>query len=70
MLDGNNSLTDERQETVEELYGLLVTIQRIGQRLANETHGEPYDLVSELNELLHQSREKAELIRQAALRVE
>jgi len=52
----------ERRETVEEISELLVVVQEMGRRLANETHGTPYELVLELNELLHQARAKIELI--------
>jgi len=52
----------ERRETVEEISELLVVVQEMGRRLANETHGNPYELVLELNELLHQARAKIELI--------
>jgi hypothetical protein len=52
----------ERRETVEEISELLVVVQEMGRRLANETHGTPYKLVLELNELLHQARAKIELI--------
>lgn len=53
--------TDEAQggarlETIEELSGLLSVVQEMGHRLANETHGEAYDLVRELNERLHGAR--------------
>jgi len=53
----------ERRETVEEISELLVVVQEMGRRLANETHGTPYELVLELNELLHQARAKIELIK-------
>jgi hypothetical protein len=52
----------ERRETVEEISELLVVVQEMGRRLANETHGTPYESVLELNELLHQARAKIELI--------
>ena len=52
----------ERRETVEEISELLVVVQEMVRRLANETHGTPYELVLELNELLHQARAKIELI--------
>jgi hypothetical protein len=59
-------LTEERNETVKELSGLFVIVQEMGRRLANETHGEAYDLVRELNELLHQTRLKINQIEQHA----
>ena len=46
----------ERRETIEELSDLLFVVQALGQRLANETHGDSYSQVGELNELLHQTR--------------
>lgn len=48
----------ERRETIEELSDLLVVVQEMGRRLANETHGESYDMVRELNEILHTARLK------------
>ena len=39
-----------------ELSTLLAVVQEMGQRLANETHGDSYYLVEELNEILHQAR--------------
>ena len=53
----------ERRETVDELSDLLLVIQEMGQRLANETHGDAYSPVRELNELLHQSRQQIEIIK-------
>lgn len=49
-------LENERQETIHELSDLLYVVQDMGQRLANETHGEAYTQVRELNERLHQIR--------------
>lgn len=54
MLDGINE--EERQETIQELTDLLTVAQEMGRRLANETHGDAYASVRELNELLHQAR--------------
>ncbi len=45
----------ERRETIEELSDLLRVVQGMGQRLADETHGDSYGHVRELNELLHQA---------------
>ena len=56
---------EEQRETVFELSDLLVVAQEMGQRLANETHGDSYALVRELNELLHQARMQTEKIRAA-----
>jgi len=53
----------ERRETVYELSDLLLVAQEMGQRLANETHGDAYAPVRELNELLHQSRQQIEIIK-------
>jgi len=53
----------ERRETVDELSDLLLVVQEMGQRLANETHGDAYAPVRELNELLHQARRKIEKIK-------
>jgi hypothetical protein len=58
----DDSQRQERRETVEELSELLLIGQEMGRRLANETHGTPYELVLELNELLHQARAKIALI--------
>jgi hypothetical protein len=58
----DDSQEQERRETVEEISELLAVVQEMGRRLANETHGTPYALVLELNELLHQARAKIEQI--------
>jgi hypothetical protein len=58
------NLAGERIETAKELSDLFVVVQEMGRRLANETHGEAYDLVRELNELLHQARLKINQIEQ------
>lgn len=52
----------ERRESIEELSGMLLLAQEMGRRLANETHGASYQLVLDLNELLHQARKQIELI--------
>jgi hypothetical protein len=52
----------ERNETLEELSNLLLVVQQMGHRLSYETHQEAYDLVLELNALLHQARTKLELL--------
>lgn len=46
----------ERRETIDELSDLLFVVQEMGRRLADETHGDSYSKVRELNELLHQAR--------------
>ncbi|MCK9285100.1 MAG: hypothetical protein M0P39_12565 [Rhodocyclaceae bacterium] len=56
----------ERRETVGELLELIFVVQTMGHRLAYETHGEAYDLVWDLNGLLHQARDKIERIQIAA----
>ena len=52
----------ERRQTIYELSDLLLVVQEMGQRLANETHGDAYAPVRELNELLHQTRLQIERI--------
>jgi len=37
---------------------LLFVVQQMGHRLADETHGDSYVMVRELNEALHQARTK------------
>jgi len=46
----------ERRETIAELSDLFLVVQEMGRRLADETHGDSYDQVRELNALLHQVR--------------
>ena len=57
----------ERRETVEELAELFFVVQEMGRRLANETHGNSYDLVRELNDLLHQTRAKISAIQESQI---
>ena len=52
----------ERRQTIYALSDLLLVAQEMGQRLANETHGDAYALVRELNEILHQARLQIEEI--------
>ncbi|WP_186410372.1 hypothetical protein [Candidatus Propionivibrio aalborgensis] len=52
----NETREGERRETIEELFDLLIVVQEMGRRLADETHGNSYSQVRELNELLHQAR--------------
>ncbi|MDP2026246.1 hypothetical protein [Sulfuriferula sp.] len=52
----NETKEGERRETIDELSDLLLVVQKMGQRLADETHGDSYSQVRELNELLHQTR--------------
>ena len=65
-MPGAETLLNARLETIEELSGLLFVVQAMGSRLANETHAEAYDLIRELNQLLHQARATVTLIKQAA----
>lgn len=58
----DETLKWEKNETVSELLDLLRISQEMGQRLATETHGESYNLVREVNELLHLVHEKVDLI--------
>jgi len=53
-----------RRETLEELSQLFCVVQEMGRRLSHETHAKSYYPVRELNELLHQVREKLDMIRQ------
>jgi|GEM_PF-5391761 len=46
----------ERRETIHELFSLICIVQEVGRRLANETHGDTYSQVKQLNETLHQAR--------------
>ena len=52
----NETREGERRETIDELSDLLLVVQEMGRRLADETHGDSYSKVRELNELLHQTR--------------
>ncbi len=52
----NETREGERRETIDELSDLLLVVQEMGRRLADETHGDSYSQVRELNELLHQTR--------------
>lgn len=44
-----------RRETIDQLIEQLFVVQKIGQWLAHETHGDAYVPVREVNELLHQA---------------
>ncbi|MDO9272701.1 MAG: hypothetical protein Q7T94_06760 [Rugosibacter sp.] len=52
----NETREGERRETIAELSDLFLVVQEMGRRLADETHGDSYAQVRELNELLHQAR--------------
>ena len=56
----------ERRETIEELLDLVVVAQGMGNRLANETHGDDYAGVRRFNELLHLARVELTRIADAA----
>jgi hypothetical protein len=66
MLDGTNE--SERRETIDELADLMIVVQEMGRRLADETRGNASSSVRELNELLHQSRVQLQKIRDDAIR--
>lgn len=66
MLDGTNE--SERRETIDELADLMVVVQEMGRRLADETRGNASSGVGELNELLHQSRVQLQKIRDEAIK--
>jgi hypothetical protein len=51
-----------RSEIAAELASKFAVVQQLCQRLANETHGTEYDLVLELNELLHEAHVQIALI--------
>ena len=61
-MQADNNQAVERNETAKELSELFAVVQEMGRRLANETHGEAYDLVRELNEVLHLTRTKIKQI--------
>ena len=44
---------DEKHETCNELDEVLHLAQTIGHRLASEIHGDAFDSVQKLNEILH-----------------
>lgn len=67
MSHGDETHLGERRETVGELADLLSVAQRMGRRLAYETHGDSYDAVRDLNQHLHLAREKIDLIQQALI---
>lgn len=55
-------LKEEQKETARELADVMRLAQEMGRRLAHETHGDLYEDVRFLNELLHQTRIKADAI--------
>lgn len=64
-MTGDETPAGERCETIDELSHLLFVVQRMGHRLAYETHGDAYDKVRELNELLHKAHVKLVSIKKA-----
>jgi len=62
LMPTNQSESQERLQVIEELSGLLNVVQEMGRRLADETHGNTYDLVKDLNEALHQARRQLQVI--------
>lgn len=58
---------EEQKETARELADILRVTQEMGRRLASETHGDLYEDVRLLNELLHESRTKADFIQDQLL---
>jgi hypothetical protein len=67
-MGSNDAEEQDRQEAVIELAELVHLAQETGRRLANESHGEQYDLVREVNELLHRIRVQIELIQARAVK--
>jgi len=64
---GDETREGERRETIEELSDLLFVVQEMGRRLANETHGDAYSQVRQLNEFLHQARIQLDKIKKGAV---
>ncbi|MDP1681785.1 MAG: hypothetical protein Q8L39_08415 [Burkholderiales bacterium] len=54
----------EKSETIDELDNLLRIAQEMGHRLSCEVHGDLYDDVRVLTELLHKTRNQADLVQQ------
>jgi len=67
-MSGNETFEGEKRETVEELLSLLLVVQKMGRRLAYETHGDAYNAVRELNELLQQACKTTELLQKAQVK--
>jgi len=55
-------MREEQRETALELADVMRLAQEMGRRLANETHGELYEDVREMVNLLHQTRTQADLL--------
>ncbi len=52
-MDGESEM---RTQHIEQLAKLLIVVQDMARKLADESHGRSYDKVRELNELLHRAR--------------
>lgn len=52
-----------RRDTIDQLAEQLFVVQKMGQWLAHETHGDAYVRVRELNELFHQANFQLRQIR-------
>ena len=60
----NSAAQEEaRRETIAELSALLSVVQRMGHRLACESHGEAYDLAQALNMIFRQANTQLEQIK-------
>lgn len=55
-MSGDLMREGERHETIDELSDLFLVVQEMGRRLANETHGDSYAQVQQLNQRLHHAR--------------
>lgn len=55
-----------RRETIEQLTEQLFVVQKMGQWLAQETHGDAYVQVRELNLLFHQANIQLRRIKNGA----
>jgi len=62
-------LENERRETISEMSDLLLVLQEMGRRLANETHGDAHAQVRDLNESLHEVRLQVDAIIKVSGRV-
>ncbi|MBY0270478.1 MAG: hypothetical protein K2X06_11450 [Burkholderiales bacterium] len=55
-----------RRATIDQLTEQLFVVQKIGQWLARETHGDAYVQIRELNELFHQANIQLRRIKNGA----
>ena len=53
----------ERRETIEELSSMISIAQEMARRLADETHGDAYAAVKELNDTLHRAHAQLEQVK-------